>query len=186
MPDVYLRSIEPLIAIILDRVCGSNPQLPPAPPLSLLGRLWQRRRPLSFCVAPLTSVFGSFGAHSKTRGLRDGTPSVYLRFSFFDFPLLNSDYKARDMRRVELTEATMRGWARLDAAQRQRFFEAFVSAAVRLDRLELRAWLRRRLKNPPLAPPIDLARFAISDADIATLLNKLPLRADDADGGTGL
>jgi len=32
----------------------------------------------------------------------------------------------------------MQGWARLDAAQRQRFFEAFVKAALRLDRLELR------------------------------------------------
>ena len=28
------------------------------------------------------------------------------------------------MRRTDLTEATMEGWARLDAAQRQRFFEA--------------------------------------------------------------
>ena len=55
------------------------------------------------------------------------------------------------MRRVDLVEAVMAGWARLNAAQRQRFFEAFVRAAVRLDRLELRAWLRRRLKNPPLA-----------------------------------
>jgi hypothetical protein len=77
-------------------------------------------------------------------------------------------------------------WGRLNAAQRQRFFEAFLKAALRLDRLELRAWLRRRLQNPPLAAPIDPARFTISDADIAALLNKLHLRADDADGGTGL
>jgi len=40
--------------------------------------------------------------------------------------------------RTDLFEATMQGWARLDAAQRQRFFEAFVKAALRLDRLELR------------------------------------------------
>jgi hypothetical protein len=40
------------------------------------------------------------------------------------------------MRRTDLTEATMQGWARLDVAQRQRFFEAFVKAALRLDRLE--------------------------------------------------
>jgi hypothetical protein len=84
------------------------------------------------------------------------------------------------MRRSELTEATMQSWARLDAAQRQRFFEAFVSAALRLDQLALRAWLRRRLKNPPLAEPIDMASFAISDA--ALVLKKLPLRADDAYG----
>jgi hypothetical protein len=38
MPYVYLRSIEPLIAIILDTVCGSDSQ--PPDPLSLLGRLW--------------------------------------------------------------------------------------------------------------------------------------------------
>ena len=76
----------------------------------------------------------------------------------------------------------MEGWARLNAAQRQRFFEAFVKAALRLDQLALRAWLRRRLQNPPLAAPVDPASFAISDADIALLLNKLPLRADDADG----
>jgi hypothetical protein len=87
------------------------------------------------------------------------------------------------MRRTDLTEATMEGWARLNAAQRQRFFEAFLSAARRLDRLELRAWLRRRLQYPPLAAPIDPASFAISDANIAFLLKKLPLRADDAEGG---
>ena len=59
------------------------------------------------------------------------------------------------MRRVDLIEATMEGWARLNAAQRERFFEAFLKAALRLDRLALRAWLRRRLRNPPLAEPID-------------------------------
>ena len=49
-------------------------------------------------------------------------------------------------------------------------------------------WLRPRrlLKNPPLAAPIDLASFTISDVDMALLLKELPLRADDADGGTGL
>jgi hypothetical protein len=87
------------------------------------------------------------------------------------------------MRRVDLTEATLQGWARLDAAQRQRFFEAFLAAALRLDRLELRAWLRRRLQNPPLAAPIDPTSFTISDAEMALLLKKLPLRADDADVG---
>jgi hypothetical protein len=74
------------------------------------------------------------------------------------------------MRRVDLVEATMQGWARLDASQRQRFAEAFVRAALRLDRLALRAWLLRRLRNRPLAAPIDPARFAISDADIALLM----------------
>jgi hypothetical protein len=90
------------------------------------------------------------------------------------------------MRRTDLVEEMMQAWARLNEAQRHRFFAAFVSAAVRLNKLELRAWLRRRLREPPLAPPIDPAHFTISDADMAALLNKLPLRADDADGGTGL
>jgi hypothetical protein len=92
------------------------------------------------------------------------------------------------MRRVDLIEATMQGWARLNAAQRHRFFEAFVSAALRLDRLELRAWLRRRLQNPPLAAPIDPAGFIFADADIALLLGAAGEAAagpnrDEADGG---
>jgi len=41
---------------------------------------------------------------------------------------------------------------------------------LRLDRLELRAWLLRRLRNPPLAAPIDPARLIFGDADIASLL----------------
>ena len=77
------------------------------------------------------------------------------------------------MKRVELTEAVLLGWARLNAAQRERFFAAFVRAAVRLDQLALRAWLRKRLRNPPLAAPVDLTRFAISDADMALLLKQL-------------
>jgi hypothetical protein len=91
------------------------------------------------------------------------------------------------MRRVELTEATLAAWARLDAAQRDRFFEAFVKAAVRLEKLELRAWLRRRLQYPPLAA-IDPACFAISDAEIALLMGaarEAPGEPDrnKADGG---
>ena len=86
------------------------------------------------------------------------------------------------MRRVDLVEGTMAGWRRLDAAQRERFFQAGLKAALRLKPLEFRAWLLRRLRNPPLAAPIDPASFAISDADMALLLKKLPLRADDADG----
>lgn len=73
------------------------------------------------------------------------------------------------MRRVPLVEAIMEGWSRLDAGQRERFFQAFLAAALRLDQLALRAWLRRRLKNPPLAAPIDLARL-IGGIDIALVL----------------
>ncbi|MGM4875794.1 hypothetical protein AB7645_31720 [Bradyrhizobium sp. 956_D2_N1_5] len=73
------------------------------------------------------------------------------------------------MRRVPLVQATMEGWARLDAAQRQEFFEQFLAAALRLDQLALRAWLRRRLKSPPLAAPIDPAHL-LGDADLALIL----------------
>jgi hypothetical protein len=47
MHDVYLRSIVPLIAIILDRVYGSDPQLPPRPAIAaLLGRFLPGLGPL--------------------------------------------------------------------------------------------------------------------------------------------
>jgi hypothetical protein len=96
------------------------------------------------------------------------------------------------MRRTDLFEATMQGWQRLYAAQRHRFFEMFVKQALRLDRLELRAWLRRRLQNPPLAGPIDPGNFIFGDADIALLLRAAGKAAgeaaaepdrDEADGG---
>ena len=69
----------------------------------------------------------------------------------------------------DLFEATMQGWARLNPAQRERFFQASLRAALRLERQEFRAWLMRRLCESPLAAPVDPARFAISEADIASL-----------------
>jgi hypothetical protein len=86
----------------------------------------------------------------------------------------------------------MQGWARLNPQQRERFFKAGLKAALRLDRLDFRAWLLRRLKNHPLAAPVDLTRFTISDADIALLMRAArepPGEAaagpdtDEADGG---
>ena len=71
-------------------------------------------------------------------------------------------------------------------SQRDQFFEAFVSAALRLDRVAMRDWLRKRLRNRPLAAPVDLAALQFRIADMALLLKQLPLRANDADGGTGL
>jgi hypothetical protein len=38
-----------------------------------------------------------------------------------------------------------------------------------------------RLRTPPLAAPVDPARFAIPDRDMAALLKQLTLRARDAD-----
>jgi hypothetical protein len=90
------------------------------------------------------------------------------------------------MRRIDLVEATMQGWSRLNPQQRERFFQAGLKAALRLDRLEFRAWLLRRVRTAPLAAPINPAAFAISDRDMALLLKQLPLRADDADRGTEL
>ena len=90
------------------------------------------------------------------------------------------------MRRVDLVQATMAGWTRLTPSQRERFFQAGLKAALRLKPLEFRAWLLRRLKNPPLAAPVDLTHFTISDRDMALLLKQLHLRGDDADRGTGL
>jgi hypothetical protein len=87
------------------------------------------------------------------------------------------------MQRSDLTEAAMEGWARLDAAQRQRFFEAFLEAALRLDRLELRAWLRRRLRNPPLCAPIDPACYMLGDADIALIMKAAREAPGQAAGG---
>ena len=88
--------------------------------------------------------------------------------------------------RVDLFRATLTAWALLDPSQRERFFRAGLKAALRLDRLEFRAWLLRRLRTAPLSAPVDSAAFAISDRDMALLLKRLPLRANDADGGTGL
>lgn len=56
------------------------------------------------------------------------------------------------MRRTDLTAATMQGWARLD-------------------RLERRARLRRRLQNPLLAAPFDPANL-FRDSDISHLVRR--------------
>jgi hypothetical protein len=55
-----------------------------------------------------------------------------------------------------------------------------MAAALRLDQLTLRAWLRRRLKNPPLAAPIDPARL-IGGIDIVLVLRAAGEADPDAD-----
>ena len=64
----------------------------------------------------------------------------------------------------------MQGWARFNPAQRERFFQVCLKAALRLERQEFREWLRRRVSEPPLAAPVNPASFAISQADIALLM----------------
>jgi hypothetical protein len=76
------------------------------------------------------------------------------------------------------------GWTRLDATQR----EAFLRAALRLNALDLRAWLRRRLRTAPLAEPFDPANLMFGDVDIASLLRAARESAagpdrDEADRG---
>jgi hypothetical protein len=75
MPEVYLRSIEALIAVVLDRVCGNVTPLSPqtryrCPSLGVssldLGRLWQRRRPF----------FTDGGSVSGGRRLKERTPRL--------------------------------------------------------------------------------------------------------------
>jgi hypothetical protein len=116
-----------------------------------------------------------------------------LQFSFLVFRLPNPLFKGNaKMRHIDLVEATTVAWERLSPLQRDQFFRAFVSAALRLDRVAMRDWLRKRLQNPPLAAPIDPARFTISDADIALLMRAVREAAgeaaagpdrDEADGG---
>ena len=88
------------------------------------------------------------------------------------------------MRRIDLAAITLESWARLDDRQRQRFAEMFLRAGPRLGGPEFRHWLRRRVRTAPLAAPVDLAAFSISDRDLASMLKQL--RADDADRGTRL
>ena len=79
----------------------------------------------------------------------------------------------------DLFKATMQGWARLNPSQRERFFQAGLKAALRLERREFREWLRRRVSEPPLAATVDPANFAISKADIALLMRstrEVPLK----------
>lgn len=75
--------------------------------------------------------------------------------------------------RIDLVQATMQGWSRLSDRHRERFTEAGVRAALRLGPKEFRAWLLRRVRTGPLADP---ETFAISDGDLAVLLEALEPR----------
>jgi hypothetical protein len=63
-------------------------------------------------LSRLAIRIGSFGKRGTVPGPRDGRLSAYLVFLFFDFPLLNFVSGSREMRRTELFEVTMQGWAR--------------------------------------------------------------------------
>jgi hypothetical protein len=71
MPDDYVRSIEPLIAIILARLCGSDPLGSPHPlSAALLGRFLPRLGPLVATQAAFLSTADGLG-HSQASALRN-------------------------------------------------------------------------------------------------------------------
>ena len=86
--------------------------------------------------------------------------------------------------RIDLVAKTLEGWSRLSPAQREKFFQSGLKAALRLGGPEFRRWLLRRVRTAPLAAPIDPACFSISDDMVALLKQLPPLKADDADVGT--
>jgi hypothetical protein len=113
---------------------------------------------------------GSFGG-VRLRRDRATAPLQHIcvfRFLCFVCPIrfsignANAAHRSGRGHNAELVEARPRRSATS--------FEAFVSAALRLDQVAMRDWLRKRLRNRPFAAPVDLAAFAISDRDIALLL----------------
>ena len=85
MPDVYLRPIEPLIAIVLARVCGSDPLSLPSSGVSPLdlGRLWQHRRPFFLCAPPI--VFRVLWGTEQSAGTARRQALSIFRISVFPF-----------------------------------------------------------------------------------------------------
>jgi hypothetical protein len=138
----------------------------------LSGRVKEMARCNTDSDGPTTARWfrGSFGG-VRLRRDRATAPLQHIcvfRFLCFVCPIRFSIGNANA--RIDLVAATMQSLSRLDPAQRDQFFEAFVSAALRLDQVAMRDWLRKRLRNRPFAAPVDLAAFAISDRDIALLL----------------
>ena len=62
--------------------------------------------------------------------------------------------------RIDLVAKTLEGWSRLSPAQREKFFQAGLKAALRLGGPEFRRRLLRRVRTAVVAAPIDPARFA--------------------------
>jgi hypothetical protein len=90
---------------------------------------------------------------------------------FSRFRLLNPFFKRHAKYGGSIwVAATLEGWSRLDAQQREKFFQVGLRAALRLDRLQFRAWLLRRLKDRPLAEPFDPGNLMFGDVDIALFL----------------
>src|SRR6266404_2685885 len=96
MPDVHLRSIEPLIAIVLARVCGSTPQPHPAI-AALLGRFLPRLGPLVATQAAFLFVCtphrfpAPWGHRAKCR---DRATAPFQHISNFGFSIFVSTNSA--------------------------------------------------------------------------------------------
>ena len=78
------------------------------------------------------SAIRSPGPLGRVTNRRDRAPSAYLRFSVFVFHLPHLLFKGmrNAPHRSAMFEATMKGWARLNPAQRERFFQAGLRAAL--------------------------------------------------------
>src|SRR5207245_6527250 len=88
MPDVYLRAIEPLIAIILDRVCGSDPQSPLRRAIAAhLGRFLPRLGPLVATQAAflLCATIGFAGPLGRIANRGDHATAIIEHICSFRF-----------------------------------------------------------------------------------------------------
>ena len=106
---------------------------------------------------------------------------AYLQFLVFDVCFARSAFsRAGDMRRIDLVSATLAGWARLNPQQRERFLEAGLKAALRLDRQGFRslaAAAGQDRRPSPLRSIWRRLRFRIGD--MAALLGRADRRATD-------
>ena len=108
----------------------------------------------------LNHAIGRPGPSENVRNCRDRATAGLQHICNFGFlcfvcPIRFTKGNAK-MRAIDLAEATTGSLGAASRSQRDRFFRAFVSAALRLDRVAMRDWLRKRLRNRPLAAPVDL------------------------------
>ena len=88
------------------------------------------------------------------------------------------------MRRIDLFEATMQGWSRLNPSTDGAVFQAGLKAALRLDRPRV-SGLAPAAGQDRSARPLEMDPSALCDFrhDMVALLKQLPVRPDDADRG---
>ena len=116
---------------------------------------------------------GPLGPKIKAEKARPPTLGI---FAIFVLRLSFAENSGRHKMRNDLLTEMRGAWARLDLAARDQFFDAFLRAALRLNHVDLRAWLRRRVRQPPLGLPADLTNLTFSAADLALLDAQSKLR----------